>query len=310
MKKQFYVLLLGLLIALCGCQKNEEKEASYETFAVAADGTKQLFSGDAKFKEEKYEEAYQNKNAAKEKRGSFLDVSDELVYEETEKNHFTGCPIDLYKGKTDSQVKYWYFSDTSTLYQYFNEKGLDIGIAADAAEDEIYSALEGLLVEKLLPEGVEINQLRRTVRTRMFTNTVEDGIPTLTADSVDGYILPGENQETEYVIMYACPIGGVDSYEMYVFTLTEAHALILYSAPRTEIFSLSDDAIDKKKMQESVDNFCKESFSKETGKKQTNGQFWYWNSEGKLEILTIMDVEYNRGDHTGGEIVELITTLE
>ena len=310
MKKQICILLLGFLIALCGCQKNAEKETSYETSAVATDGTEQLFSGDAKFKEEKYGEAYQNKNAAKEKQGSFLDASDELTYQETEKIFYTGCPVDLYKGKTDSQVKYCYFSDTNTLYQYYNENGLDIGIAADAAEEDVYSALEELLAEKLLPEGVEINQLRRTVRTRTFTNTVENGIPTLTSDSVDGYILPGENQETEYVIWYAYPVGDIDSYENYFFTLTEEHALIMYSAPRPEIFNLSDDAIAKEKVQESVESFCKESFAEGTKAKQTNGQFWYRDSDGKLKVLTIMEIEYKREENIRGEIIELITSLE
>lgn len=310
MKKQICILLLGLLVAMCGCQKNEEREISYETAAVATDDTKQLFSEDASFAETKYEEAYQNKNAAKEKQGSFLDVSDELVYQETEKNRLTGCPVDLYKSETDSQVKYSYFSGTNTLRQYFNENGLDIGIAADAAEEDIYSALEALLAEKLLPEGVDVKQLRRTVRTWMFTNAVENEIPTLTSDMMDGYILPGENQEAEYVISYSYPIGGVDSYEGYVFNLTMDHALIQYRAPRPEIFNLSDDAIDKEKVQESVDNFCKESFSEGTRIKKTNGQFWYWNSEGKLEITTIMDVEYDHGDSIRGEIIELITTLE
>ncbi len=310
MKKQICILLLGLLVAMCGCQKNAKKETSYETVAILIDCTDQIFSRDAKFKEEKYEEAYQNKNAAKEKRGSLLDASDELVYQETEKNYLTGCPVDLYTSKTDSQVEYSYYSDTDTLYQYFNAKGLDIGLAADAAEEDIYSVLEGLLAEKLLPKGVEINQLRRMVRTRTFTDAVENGTPTLTADSVDGYILPGENQETEYVITYSYPVRGVDSYEAYTFTLTEEHALIMYRAPRPEIFNLPDDAIDKEKVQESVDSYCKKSFLEGTRIKKPNGQFWYWNSEGKLEIMTFMDVEYDHGDSIGEANLGFITTLE
>ena len=310
MKKQICILLLGLMVAMCGCQKNEEREISYETAALVTDDTKQIFCEDTRFEEEKHEEDYQNKNAAKEKQGSFLDASDELTYQETEKIFYTGCPVDLYKGKTDSQVKYCYFSDTNTLYQYYNENGLDIGIAADAAEEDVYSALEELLAEKLLPEGVEINQLRRMVRTWMFTNTVEDGIPTLTSDMMDGYILPEENQEAEYVICYAYPVGDIDSYESYVFNLTVDHALIQYRAPRPEIFNLSDDAIAKAKVQESVESFCKESFAEGTKAKQTNGQFWYRDSDGKLKVLTIMEIEYKREENIRGEIIELITSLE
>lgn len=310
MKKQISILLLGLTVALCGCQENKEQELSYETVAIAADDFEQIFSEGTGFAEIKNEDAYQNKKAVQEKKGSFLSTFDELIYQETESILFMDYSVDTYINKTDPQVKYQYFTNSDTLLLYRNEAGLDIGIAADASEEAIYLALEGLLSEKLLPEDVDVKQLRRMVYTRMLTDSVEDGIPTLTSNTVEGYVLPDENQKATYIIYYTYPVGDVDSYETYEFILTEEHILRQYRAPRPEIFNLSDDAIDKEKMQESVERFCKESFAEGTKEKQTNGQFWYWNSDGKLAVLTFMEVEYEKEGDLRGEIINLITTLE
>lgn len=301
---------MGLTVALCGCQENKEQEPSYATVAIATDDFEQIFSEGTGFAEIKNEDAYQNKKAVQEKKGSFLSTFDELIYQETESILFMDYSVDTYINKTDPQVKYQYFTNSDTLLLYRNEAGLDIGIAADASEEAIYLALEGLLSKKLLPEDVDVKQLRRMVYTRMLTDSVEDGIPTLTSNTVEGYVLPDENQKATYIIYYTYPVGDIDSYETYEFILTEEHILRQYRAPRPEIFNLSDDAIDKEKMQESVERFCKESFVEGTKEKQTNGQFWYWNSNGKLAVLTFMEVEYEKEGGLRGEIINLITTLE
>lgn len=310
MKKQISIMLLVLMVAMCGCQKDKEKEIRYETAVMATDDSEQLFSENTSYAGMQNYDSYQNKQAVQNKKGSFLDTSDELIYQETEPTLFTGYSVDIYKNKTNPQVEYQFFSDSDTLHLYRNEAGLDIGIAADAAEEDIYSALEELLAEKLLPEGVDVKQLRRLVYTHTLTYSEEEGTPSVAGATVEGYALPGENQEAIYRIYYTYSVGDIDSYEAYEFILTEEHVLDQYRAPRPEIFDLPDDAIDKEKVQESVESFCKESFAEGTKPKQTNGQYWYRNSDGKLTVLTIMEIEYKRGEDVRGEIIDLITSLE
>lgn len=309
MKKRVLIALLGLIIALSGCQKKEESTVRYETAAIATDTSKRVLSASANTVELETGSFYQNENAAKERSGSFLGSSNELCYDDTVVFPYFSYDLDAYKDKSDSDIEYRYLANSDVLLFYRNEKGLNLGIPADAAKEEMLSALENILAEKLLPEGVDREQLRRNVYTNMSTYTEEEGIPTLNSDFLDGYVIPEENQEARYVVRYIYPIDGIDSYEVYEFWLSEEHTLYQYHAMEPGTFSLSHVAVNATEVQASVEKFCKDNLKEKdvAEKYKIQSQYVYKKKDGKLAVSTTLSLLIGEDDE---ELLELITSLE
>lgn len=309
MKKQFFIILLGLITAVSGCQKKEESTVRYETAAIASDTSKQVFSDSANTVELDTGSFYQNENAVRERSGSFLGNSNELCYDETVVFPYFSYDLDAYKDKSDSDIEYRYLASSDVLMFYRNEKGLELGIPIEATKEEMLSALENILAEKLLPEGVDREQLRCKVYTNMYTHTEEEGIPTLNSDFLDGYVIPEENQDARYVVRYIYPIDGIDSYEVYEFWLSEEHTLYQYHAMEPGTFSLSDVAVDATKVQASVENFCKENLKDKAAaeKYKIQDQYVFKKKDGKLAVSTTLSLLNGEDDE---ELIELITSLE
>lgn len=312
MKKKFLVLFLGLVVLVCACEQKENKEETYETAAVATGVSKQLFSASASYIGMETLEPYQNESAVKEKTGTFLDASNELVYSSTESEPFTCYDVDIYTGKTNSEIRYQYMAGTNTLVMYRNDAGLDIGIAENASTEDIFTTLENLLSEELLPQGVDVKRLRRSVITRMHTYTEEEGIPTMYSQPLEGYVLPGENQEARYTIYYTYPMGDIESYEVYEFILSEEHALYQYHAAEPGTFSFMDVAINQEKLEESVDDFMEEYLKEKDAAKsyRIKGQYLFKQKDGKLAVVSYMEICDGQNIEAVEELFHLITPLE
>ncbi|MDO4318825.1 MAG: hypothetical protein Q4C48_11590 [Lachnospiraceae bacterium] len=308
MKKRLFIILLGLVMAVSGCQE-KESAVRYETAAVATDTSKRVLSASADTIESETGFFYQNEDAVKERSGSFLGSSNELLYDDTMVFPYFSYDLDVYTDKSDPDIEYRYLKNSDSLLFYSNENGLDLGIPLDATKEELFSALENILAEKLLPEGVDRNQLHRNVFTNMYTYIDEDDIPTVSSDFLEGYIIPGENQEARYVVRYIYPISGIDTYEVYEFWLSEEHTLYQYHAMELGTFSLSDVAVDAAEVQGSVEKYCKDNFVDKAAaeKYEIQSQYVYKKKDGKLAVSTTLSLHNGEDDE---ELIELITSLK
>lgn len=281
MKKRrvfFYAVIVCML--LLGCAKKEE---AFRIVLVGESEESYFFDEDTECQALKDAEFFVDPEAERRKIVEMFGETKTFEYRYSEEDAIGQYVKAIYSDADEELI----FREDGRVIGFFSNEGENIGLKDGCSEAEMQT-----VVREIAKEHISLEQYKLFIYTDIEVQE-KDGVRSY---SVEGFVLPQENEACVYTYVYCYMVADFPSLETFECVLDEEGRLLSYNMGLAGVFSGQEEplSVNKDKAIRELTGFVEENAKDDCVLKslEVTGQFFSVDAEGRPVILSIVELEY------------------